>query len=208
MALIRDTRSALAVRIIRILHSGWLSCDQRVLAVIDGASIRVRYAGVRTVRHTAVDRERSAAIVARSCALKFVDRTELRDRTPEGIDAGRPGTVECAGELPGREGIDLIVSALEDGARGIKDRISKSSWRQQVDVKGTDQVLSTHIEQRYGHRGAIDDLSFEGHARLLHPRSHEVRGECRNIMSDSLCETLRELTIRCIEWTTHKRIGI
>src|SRR5579872_360916 len=91
MALIRDTRPALAVGVIRILDSGWLPSDQCILAVVDGASIRVREPGICSLDHTAVDREGSAAIVTGGCALEFINRAELCDRTAERLMHGGQG---------------------------------------------------------------------------------------------------------------------
>src|SRR5579872_917920 len=69
-------------------------------------------------------------------------------------------------------------------------------------------MLASNIEQGKRNGSAIDDFFFESHARLLYPRSYEVRGECGNVVGHSLREAFGERTIRGIERTIYKGIGI
>ena len=57
-----------------------LSRDQRVLAVVDDASIGAGEAQIGTVRDAAIERERGSVVNAVGLALKFIDGAELRDR--------------------------------------------------------------------------------------------------------------------------------
>src|SRR5208337_5675549 len=99
MPLVGHAGSPLRVGLVGILHRGGLAGDEGVLAVVHGAGIRVGEAQISSVRHAPVDGERGSVVEARSRALKFVNRSQLRDGTSERINAGWPGTVERAAEL-------------------------------------------------------------------------------------------------------------
>ena len=89
LALICDAGSALGVGNVRILHRGGLPGHESVLAIVDGVSIGVGQSQIRSARDAAIDRERRSVVIARSRALEFVDRAQLRDRPSQRIDARR-----------------------------------------------------------------------------------------------------------------------
>src|SRR6202044_3333846 len=106
-----------------VLAGGGRSGDQGVLTVVDRVGISVRETEIGAVGHAAIDGESCAIIDARGGALEFVDRAELGDGASEGIDTGRKRTGERLSVLPGGEGIDGVVTVLEDGTGGIEERV-------------------------------------------------------------------------------------
>ena len=147
LALIGDARSALGTGVVGILDGRGLVGDQGVLAIVDGMGIGVREAEISSAGDAAIDGERGSVVVAGGGALEFVDGAELRDGAAERVDARREGARQRAGELPGGEGIDGVIAALEDGAGGIENGISESGGLHQVYVERADQVFSVNTEQ-------------------------------------------------------------
>src|ERR1022692_113092 len=189
MALVGDAGAALTVGIIGILHGGWRAGDEGVLAVVDGMGVGIGEPEIGAVRHAAVDGEGCAVVDAGGGALKFVDRTELGDGPPEWIDAGREWAGQRSGVLPGGEGIDRVVSALKDGAGGIKKGIVEGDRLRQVDVKRANQMFAVDVEIGSGDGGLAGDLALEREAALLHARGDEVSGEGGDVVGDALRES-------------------
>ena len=128
VALVGDAGSALGAGDVGILHGGGLSGDQGVLTIVNGVGVGEGDAQVGAAGHAAIDRERGSVVITGRRALEFVDGSELRDGPSERIDARRKWAGQRLGELPGREGIDGIVAALEDGSGGIEDGIVERGW--------------------------------------------------------------------------------
>ncbi len=208
VALVGHAGATLGVRVVGILHRGGRAGDQSILAIVDGVGISVGEAQIRAVGQAAVDGEGCAVVNAGRGALKFVNGAQLRDRSAERIDARRKRAGGRNGVLPGGEGIDRVVSALEDGAGGIENGIGKGARRRQIYVESADQVFTVHIEIRDGDGSLVRDFAFQGEAHLLHPRGDEVGGESRNVIGDALREPGGKIAGRGSQRATYQRIGV
>ena len=208
MALVGDTGSALAGRVIGILNCGGRAGDKGVLAVIDGVSVGVRQAQISAASHAAVDGDGCPVVDAGGSALEFVDGAELGDGASQRIDTGREGAGQGTGELPGSEGIDSVKSALKNGAGGIEDGIGESDRRRKIDVEGADQVFAVNVEVRDGDGGVVGDFALDREAGLLHARGHEVAGESGDVVGDALSESGGQTAGGGCNSAGYQRIGI
>ena len=182
--------------------------DQGILAIVDGLSVGVGEPQIGSAGDATCNGDCRSLVIARSGALKFVDGAEFCDGSAERIDARWPGTGQRAGKLPGREGIDSVVAADENGAGGIENGVSERGGLREIYVERADQVFSTNIEQGQGHRGAAHHFLFQSQAGLLHARSDEVRGKGGNSFRDALGKSRGERAGCGIKRTTYQRIGI
>src|SRR5271170_725907 len=207
-ALVGDAGPTFGVGLVGILHGGGFAGDERVLAVVDRAGVSEGEAQISAASHAAVDGDSRAVIHAGGRALKFVDRAELRDGPAQGIDAGWERAGLRLRELPGREGIDGVVSVFEDGTGGIKDGISQCNRLRKIDVEGADKVLAVNIKIGDSDCGFAGDLALESKAGLLHARRDEIRRESRDIVSDALRKSGWKITGRGRERAGEQRVRI
>ena len=98
---------------------------------------------------------------AGSCAFEDVDGAELRNRPHQWIDAGREGASQRSGELPGGEGVDVVVSAEEVHPGIVVDRIGDLGWRGQIDVACSDQILTMNIHIGNAGGKAMRNFTFD-----------------------------------------------
>ena len=189
LALVSYAGSALGAGHVRILDGGRLPGDESILAVIDGMSVGVRESKVRAASYSPVQGERSSVVIAGGGALEFVDGAELRDGTSERIDAGREGAGQGARELPGGKGVHGVVSAIEDGAGGVEDRIGQRAGLRKINIQRANQVFAMNREQRESYGATVRDLFFQREISLLYARGHEVWCEGGNMVGDTLGES-------------------
>ncbi len=189
VALVSDAGATLGVGIVGILHGRGFAGDQRVLAVVDGVGVGVGEAEIGAAGHAAVDGESCAVVDAGGGALKFVDRAQLGDGASQRIDAGRERAGQRLRVLPGGEGIDGVVSALKNRARGIEERISERDRRREIHIERADEMFAVDVEIRDRDGGVAGDFALESEAGLLHARSHEVGSERGDVVGDALGES-------------------
>lgn len=135
-------------RCVGVLQSGRLSRHEGILAVVDGVSIAVGEAPIRSASDAAIDRECGPVVIARGGALEFVDGSELRDRACKGFNARRPRTGQRSRELPGRERLDGAKASGEDRSSRIEDGIGRRDRLGQIHIQCPDQVFAVNGKRR------------------------------------------------------------
>ena len=79
-----------------------------------------------------------------------------------------------AGDLPGRERCDRVVSAKEVCAGFVVDRIGEVDWNGQVEVASADQILAVDIHVGDSTGETVGEFALPVEAGLMHARCDEV----------------------------------
>jgi len=111
MALIGDAAAAFGAGGIGILYSHWASGDERILSIVDGVTEGVGQPEIQTAGHATAQRNCEAVVHAGGGAFEYVNCADLWNRPHQRIDARRKGASQRSSELPGRESVDVVVSA-------------------------------------------------------------------------------------------------
>ncbi len=106
------------------------------------------------------------------------------------------------------KGGDIVVGAEEICAGGVVYRVCHVHRRRKVYIARPDQVHAMDVQIRDSGGEAIDDLSFEVEASLLHPRRAEIGRECRNITGKKACQVPGWCACGRGQSATYRRIGI